>query len=94
MLRTLSVQLFSLGVIDDSLLIWEAKQSSFDASFAVDIQFICGAGLEATKAYLAGLSDPSAIAALKYLTMCEQSGDFASWSPQASVEEYRRYYTL
>ena len=53
MLRTLCVQLFSLGAVEDALLIWEAKRSSFDAGCGLDIQFLCGAGLPATKAFLA-----------------------------------------
>jgi len=94
MLRTSCLQLFSLGIADDALLIWDAKQSSFDAGCGLDVQFLCGAGLAATKEYLAKSSAPSASAALKYLTECEQTGDFADWTPQASIEQYRRYYRI
>jgi hypothetical protein len=94
MLRTLCLQLFSLGVADDAVLIWETKQSSFDAGCSLDVQFLCGAGLAATKEFLARSSAPSASAALEYLTECEQTGDFAAWTPQASVEQYRGYYGL
>ena len=94
MLRTLCLQLFSLSVADDALLIWDAKQSSFDAGCGLDVQFLCGAGLAATKEYLARSSAPSASAALEYLTECEQTGDFADWTPQASVGHYRSYYGL
>lgn len=94
MLRTLCVQLFSLGVADDALLIWDAKQSSFDAGCGLDVQFLCGAGLAETKAYLAKSSNPSASAALEYLTECEQAGEFADWTPQASIDQYRSYYGL
>jgi hypothetical protein len=92
MLRTLCLQLFSLGIVEDSLLIWDAKQSSFDAGCGLDVQFLCGAGFEATKAHLAASSAPSASAALERLTECQQSGDFDNWTPQASIEQYRRYY--
>jgi hypothetical protein len=94
MLRTLCLQLFSLGVVDDALLIWHAKQSSFDAGCGLDVQFLCGAGLAATKEYLARSSAPPASAALKYLTECEQTGDFADWTPQASIGQYSSYYGL
>lgn len=94
MIRTLCVQLFSLGVVEDALLIWDAKQSSFDAGCGLDVQFLCGAGLPATREFLAKSSDPSASAALQYLTECEQTGDFDGWTPQSSIEQYRGYYGL
>ncbi len=94
MLRTLTLQLFSIGMVEDSVLIWKAKQSSFDASFTVDIQSICGAGLAETKEYLAQSTDPSASEALEYLTECEQTGDFVGWSQQFSINSYREYYEL
>lgn len=94
MLRTLCVQLFSLGNVEDSLLIWDAKQSSFDAGCGIDIQFICGAGLEATKEHLKRSSNQPASAALDYLIECEQTGDFAEWTPAQSIADYRKYYRL
>ena len=48
MLRTLCVQLFSLGVAEDALLVWDASSRVFDAGCALDVQFLCGAGLAAT----------------------------------------------
>ncbi len=94
MLRTLTLQLFSIGKVEDSLLIWNAKQSSFDSSFTVDIQTICGAGLAKTKEYLAQLTDTSAKEALEYLIECERAGDFREWEPQSSIDAYRKYYGL
>lgn len=94
MLRTLCLQLFSLGISEDALLIWDAKQSSFDAGCGLDIQFLCGAGLSATKEFLARSSAPAAAAALKRLSECEITGDFADWTPQSTIEEYRYYYGL
>ncbi len=94
LLRTLCVQLFSLGIVDDALLLWDAKRSSFDSSCGLDVQFICGAGLAATREFLARSSAPSAAKALKYLSECEQGGDFVDWTPQTSIEQYRRYYGL
>jgi hypothetical protein len=94
MLRTLCLQLFSLGVADDSLLIWDAKKSSFDASCGMDVQFLCGAGLDATKQFLAKSSVQAASAALQYLTECEKTGDFVGWTPQKTLADYRRYYRI
>ncbi len=94
MLLTLCLQLFSLGVVDDALLIWKAKQINFDTHCGLDVQFLCGAGLAATKEYLLKSEDLSAADALEYLTKCEQTRDFEDWTPQASIKQYRRYYGL
>jgi hypothetical protein len=94
MLRTLCVQLFSLGLAEDALLIWDAKRSSFDAGCGLDVQFRCGAGLAATREFLAKSNAPTAEAALKYLIDCEQTGDFDDWGPQSSIEQYRDYYGI
>jgi len=59
-LRTLCGQLFSIGNVEDSLLIWQAKTSSFDSMCGLDVQFLCGAGLDATKAFLADSPVPEA----------------------------------
>lgn len=92
MLRTLCVQLFSLGIVEDTLLIWEAKESSFDAHCGLDVQLLCGAGIVATKAYLEKSGESAASAALEYLISCEQAGDFDGWTPQTSIDEFRKYY--
>ncbi|MEN3943061.1 hypothetical protein WJU23_17310 [Prosthecobacter sp. SYSU 5D2] len=92
MLRTLCLQLFSLGYPEDALLIWEAKQSSFDAGCGLDVQLLCGAGLTATKDYLSRASAPEASAVLKYLAVCEKAGDFDEWTPQATLDTWRSYY--
>ena len=59
-LKTLCIQLFSAGIPSDSLLIYKAKMSEFDAACYIDIQLVCGAGLEATKAFLARPCPPTA----------------------------------
>ena len=69
MLRTLCIQLFSLGVAEDSLLIWDAKQSSFDAGCGLDVQFLCGAGLEATKEFLSGSASTPAFSNCWLITL-------------------------
>jgi hypothetical protein len=87
-----SVQLFSRGLLEDVLRIWDAKQSGMDLGAYLDVQFLCGAGLEATKRYLADLDLPEAADALLYVTQCEQAGDFVGFSPSTHLEGYREYF--
>jgi hypothetical protein len=49
------VQLFNHGSLADVPLIWQAKESSWDAHFSIDVQLLCGAGVTATKAFLANI---------------------------------------
>jgi len=93
-LRTLCVQLFSIGMVEDSLLIWKAKNCNFDAACGLDIQFLCGAGLQATKEFLKASTDPQAAKAFDYVSKCEGAGDFEEWTPAGWVEYYRKYYRL
>jgi hypothetical protein len=88
------VQLFSRGLEEDVLRIWDAKQSGMDLGSCLDVQFLCGAGLIATKRFLASRSDPPSAAALSYLEKCERTGDFADFSPQSHLETYRRYFLV
>ena len=58
----------------------------------VDVQFLCGAGLDATKRFLASLRDERAAAALSYIADCEKAGDFDGFSPEAHLQRYREYF--
>ena len=49
--RCLIAQLFSIGNVEDFTLIWEAKSISFDLMCGMDVQFLCGAGLNETIEY-------------------------------------------
>jgi len=51
------VTLFNAGIVGDSLLTWQAKESSWYAYHSKDVQLRCGADLEATKDFLTG-KDP------------------------------------
>jgi hypothetical protein len=93
LLRTLCVQLFSIGNVEDSLLIWNAKKTSFDAMCGLDVQFLCGAGLEATKQFLVASSVPEAKKALEYIGSCEGNG-FKDWTPAKTLAFHRQYYRL
>jgi hypothetical protein len=70
-----------------------AKESSWDAHCSIDVQLLCGAGLEETAAYLTADGSPAAAAALEYLRQCEASGDFAGFSAENQSRWYSRYYS-
>lgn len=85
-------QLFSHGLLDDVLLIWEAKRSGFDLTCTIDVQLLCGAGLAATKEYLTLHPRPEAAQALAYICRCEEAGDFQRFLPESHLAHYRRYF--
>jgi hypothetical protein len=89
-MKALSVLLFAAGHPEDSLLIWRAKNASFDASCSLDVQLLCGAGFDATLRFLHAVDSDEARAALAYIRKCDATGDFKTLSEMASV--YRRYY--
>lgn len=86
------VQLFSRGYLEDVLRIWDAKQSGFDLACYLDVEFLCGAGLEETKRFLASQPGAAAASALAYLEKCEQAGQFEEFTPQTHMEHYRTYF--
>lgn len=88
------MQLFSRGYLEDVLRIWDAKQSGFDLSVALDVQLLCGAGLTETKAFLALHEDPKAARALEYILECEATDDFLDFSPASRLEWYRAYFGM
>jgi hypothetical protein len=93
-LKTLCVQLFSAGIASDALLIYKAKMSSFDAGCYIDIQLVCGAGLESTKTFLRESSEPEAKQLLDVLQAPRSVGDFNGFTPEKHLDFYRRYYGL
>jgi hypothetical protein len=92
LMKLCCVQLFNASSVADALLIWEAKESSWDAHCSIDVQLLCGAGLQETITYLAGEGSPAASAALSYLRQCEATGDFARFSPENQSRWYSTYY--
>src|SRR5215203_3112499 len=86
------VQLFAIGNVEDSLLIWRAKESSFDAACYIEIPLTCGAGLSETKEYLGEQAGKEANELLDYLLKCEESGDFEDFSVQSKLDEYHHYF--
>src|SRR3712207_2508372 len=71
LMRLLCAQLFSLGVVEDSLLVWRAKSCNFDTRCGSDVQFLCGGGREQTRECLRREGSDDALAALDYLARCE-----------------------
>lgn len=92
--RCLVAQLFSIGVVEDSLVIWRIKSSGFDCACGVDVQFICGAGVDPTLRFLEQSNDPDAADALDYLRSCMGSGDFDDWTPAEQLAICRFYFGL
>jgi hypothetical protein len=86
------VQLFSRALSEDVLRIWDAKQSGMDLSCYLDVQLLCGAGLEETKHFLSGQTGEAAMRALEYLKRCEDAGNFVDFSVEAYLNERRRYF--
>ncbi|MBV9380796.1 MAG: hypothetical protein JOY82_23070 [Streptosporangiaceae bacterium] len=92
LMKLCCVQLFNAADLTDVLLIWQAKESGWDARCSIDVQLLCGAGLHETIAYLAAEGSPGAAAALSYLRECEVAGDFAGFSPAEWSRWYSTYY--
>jgi hypothetical protein len=86
------VQLFARGLLDDVLRIWNAKSAGMDLGASLDVQLLCGAGLETTKAFLASQSRADAVLAVHYLVGCERAGDFEGFSPTEHLARYRDYF--
>ncbi len=78
--------------IEDTRLIWQAKHLNMDAFFMIDVQLLCGAGLEATQLYLLEIDDEDAIAELAYLEKCEAIGDFEAFSKEVWMKQAELYY--
>jgi len=91
-MRLLCTQLFSIGKIEDTRLIWQAKRLSMDAFVMIDVQLLCGAGLEATQWYLLEIDDDEATAELAYLEKCESAGDFEDFSKEEWMKQATLYY--
>lgn len=92
LIRLCCVQLFSAGQPADTLLIWSAKEANFDLFWGIDVQLLCGAGLDATKEFLASYPSPDARAALDRIVECQRCGDFDRFTPAAHLQYYRDYY--
>ncbi len=88
------VQLFSRGFVEDILRIWAAKRSGFDLGCYLDVRFLCGTGLDRTKAFLQSRPEPEAAEALAYIKKCEDSGDFDEFTPEGHLTHYKTYFGI
>ncbi|RKG98560.1 hypothetical protein D7Y13_37315 [Corallococcus praedator] len=91
-MRLCCVQLFHAGLLEDVLRIWRAKRASMDAAASIDVQFLCGAGLERTKESLASQASDEARKALRYLEECEAAGDFEDFTVAGYLKRCAAYY--
>ncbi|MCW8139620.1 MAG: hypothetical protein KIT58_12045 [Planctomycetota bacterium] len=92
LMRLLSVQLFNAGLVEDALLIWRAKTSSFDADASIDLQLLLGAGLDETLAHLAKATTPEAAAALARLNAAQARGSLASFTVNGAKADHEAHY--
>lgn len=86
------VQMFNAGHLDDVMAVWQAKVSSWDAHCALDVQLLCGAGLDATKAHLAACGSGAAAEALQYITDCQAAGVFGDFDVDQQARWWAEYY--
>jgi hypothetical protein len=94
LLRICVVALFNSAKLFDVSLIWTAKQSSMDASAGLEVQLLCGGGLEATKSYLKETcGEKSASDVLAYIEHCEKNGDFDGFDVISYRRELDSYYS-
>jgi hypothetical protein len=92
LMRLLCAQLFSIGLVEDSILIWRAKSCNFDTYLGIDVQFLCGAGLEHTKEYLHRDGSDRALEALDYIADCES--DFLKFNIESVIRCACEYYKV
>lgn len=94
LLKTFCIQLFAIGCVEDTLLIWSAKRKDFDAGCYIDVQLLCGAGVEETVSYLNESNSLELREELDYLQKCIIEGDFNEFSRDSILDFYRGYYGL
>lgn len=92
LLRLCCFSLFAEGSLDDLELIWEAKMLSQDTSSIIDIEFLCGAGIEQTKKFLETNAGEWAKPALEFILASERCGEFEDFSPQSYLNDSLEYY--
>ena len=92
-LKTLCIMLFSIGEVEDSLIIWEAKQKNFDTSCYIDAQLLCGAGVDYTIDYLMTIASKEAQQEMNYLRK-RKDIDFVSFSKREIINNYKQYYGI
>lgn len=87
-LKTLCILVYTYGIAEDTLQIWEAKNINFDTGCYIDGELLIGAGLEETISYLRTLKTAKAENELDYLKK------FKTIGRDKVLEFYRSYYGL
>ena len=86
-LKRCAYLLYRLSHVEDSLLIWRAKDTHFDTMCGIDVQLLIGGGLALTLAYLEAQPDSTDI--IEYITACKETGDFSNMdSFEREIEQY------
>ena len=81
-LETYCALLFKWGDVRDSVLIWKLKQLDWDWHNAILIEWTCGAGIEATRAFLTECNGTDAKDLLAYIDDCRAKGtSFVDFTP-------------
>jgi hypothetical protein len=75
-IRLCGFLLFVLAQVEDVALLWEAKTTSFDTMCGFDTQFLVGAGVAPTLAYLQFIQEEWAQEARTYIEEGQKTGDF------------------
>ena len=68
--------LFQLAEAEDVRLLWKAKTTSFDTWCGFDVQFLVGAGVPATLAYLRRAHEPWSQKAEELIEQCQEGKIF------------------
>ncbi|MGE0786407.1 MAG: hypothetical protein AB7S26_12125 [Sandaracinaceae bacterium] len=68
--------LSQIGEVQDVLALWRAKMTNFDTGCGFDVQFLVGAGVEPTLAFLTRSEDPVAPQAAEWIKRCAELGEF------------------
>jgi hypothetical protein len=92
LMRLLCVQLFAMARPDDSVLIAEAREASFDAGASIGISLLCGAGVEKTLQWLDHEQTEATQRASAAIRAAVSRGDFDGFDPAEELREYRSYW--
>lgn len=92
-LKLLCIMLFAIGNVEDTELIWQAKRKNQDAGSYIDVQLLCGAGVEETIVYLEKKGGEQAHDQVLYLKNCEPY-DYVDFSKAEWLSGYRGYYGI
>ncbi len=91
-MRLRCVHLFCAADPQDLLAVWRAKAASMDDDASIEVQLLCSAGREATRAYLAAEGWGDALAALRRFEEAVTLGDLDDFDAVRWAEEALAYF--